>query len=65
MCDCECNKTCKNDEYVDIKNLSFVKHLVSKLVLECEDEILNATETFNKKGKMLKKVIALLTQNYW
>ena len=51
MCDCECNKICKNDEYVDMKNRSFVKHLVSKLVLECEDEILNTTETFNKKVK--------------
>ena len=51
MCDCECNKICKNDEYVDMKNRSFVKYLVSKLVLECEDEILNTTETFNKKVK--------------
>ena len=51
MCDCECNKAYKNDEYVDIENLSFVKHLVSKLVLECEDEILNATKTFDKRVK--------------
>ena len=37
-CDCERNKTCKIDEYLDIKNCSWEKHC--KLVLACENEIL-------------------------
>ena len=44
-CECECNKACKIDEYLDIKNCSLEKHLISKLVLEFEDEVLNPTET--------------------
>ena len=38
-CDCECNKACKIDEYLDIKNCSCEKCLIGKLLLECEDEI--------------------------
>ena len=38
-CDCECNKECKTDEYLDIKKCSCEKRLIVKLVLECEDEI--------------------------
>ena len=34
-CDCKCNKTCKIDEYLDIKNYPCEKHLIGKLVLEC------------------------------
>ena len=50
-CDDECNKACKIDEYLDIKNCSCVKRLIGKFVLECEDEILNTTENllYNKK----------------
>ena len=44
-CDCELNKICKVDEYLDIKNCSCENRLFSKLTLECEDEILNAMET--------------------
>ena len=43
-CDFECNKACKTDEYLDIKNCSCGKRLIGKLVLSCEDEILNTTE---------------------
>ena len=43
-CHCECNKACKIDEYLDIKNCSCEKRLIGKLVLEYEDEILNTTE---------------------
>ena len=39
-CDCGCNKACKIVEYLDIKNCSSKKGLFGKLVLECEDEIL-------------------------
>ena len=45
MCDWECNKTCKTDEYLDIKNCSWEKRLFGKLLSVCEDEILNTTET--------------------
>ena len=64
MCDCECNKTCKIDKYLDIKNCSCEKRLVGKLVFECEREILNTTEAFDKKSNM-KKIIALFTLFYW
>ena len=41
MCDCECNKPCKIDEYLfDIKNCSCKKRLFGKLVLVHEHEIL-------------------------
>ena len=36
-CDCECNKECKTDEFLDIKNCSCERHLIVRLVLECED----------------------------
>ena len=44
-CNCECNKVRKIGEYLDIKNCSYKKRLSGKLVLACEDEILNTTET--------------------
>ena len=56
MCDCECNKACKIDEYLDIKNCSYKKvilfGLFGILILACEDEILTTTETslVDKKG---------------
>ena len=49
MCDCECNKTCKVDEYL---NCSCKKRLVDKLVLACEDEILNTTENLLNEKKV-------------
>ena len=50
-CDCESNKACKMDKYLDIKNCS-----IDKLVLACEDEILNATEnSLDDKKITLKK----------
>ena len=36
---------CKIDEYLDVKNCFWEKRSFGKLVLECEDEILNLTET--------------------
>ena len=56
-CDCEYNKECKTDEYIDVKNCSFRKRLIGKLILECEDEILNTTETLvnDKKSSISKK----------
>ena len=43
-CDCTCDKACKIDKYLDVKNCSCKKRLFGKLVLACEDEILNATD---------------------
>ena len=44
-CDCKGNKACKIDGYLDIKSCSCQKCLIGKLPLECEDEMLNTTET--------------------
>ena len=44
-CDCECHTGCKFGEYLDIENCSCEKCLFDKLVLTCEYEILNTTET--------------------
>ena len=52
-CDCECNKACKIDEYLDIKNCSCEKNLIGKLLLECEDEILNSTRTLRNDKKVV------------
>ena len=40
-CDCGYNKAYKTDEYLDTKNYSWEKRLVSKLVLKFENEMLN------------------------
>ena len=45
-CDCEWNKACKIDEYLDIKNCSCKTCLIAKLVLKCEDEILHIILNF-------------------
>ena len=38
-CDCECNKACKIDEYIDNRNCSCKKRLNGKSVFVCEVEI--------------------------
>ena len=43
--DCECNKSCKIDKYLDTKTCSCEKRLFGKLVLACEDEKLSINET--------------------
>ena len=45
-CDCECDKKCKIDKYLDTKDCSYKKHLPVKLVLEYEDEILNILKPY-------------------
>ena len=35
---------CKIDEYLHNKNCSCEKHLIDKLVLECEDDLLKTAE---------------------
>ena len=59
--DCECKKACKIHEYSNIKKCSCRKRLIGKLVLKCEDEILNATETlFNNKHVACAKTNCLI-----
>ena len=50
--DSKCDEACEMDEYLGIKNCSCEKRLFGKLVIACEDEILNATKTslVNKRG---------------
>ena len=62
-CDWQCNKVCEIDEYLDIKNVSSKKHLFFKLVLKCEDEILNTSETLlnNEKVTFEKSIFFILT----
>ena len=51
-CDSVCNKACKINGYLVIKNCSCEKSLISKLALGCEDEIVNTTETSPKDEKV-------------
>ena len=44
-CDCECNQVCKIGEYLYAENRSCKKHFFDNLVLTCQDEISNTTET--------------------
>ena len=61
-CDCECNKACKIDGYLDIKKCLCKKRLFRKLVLVCEDKILNITKTSTCSKKITcEKIIFLFT----
>ena len=44
-CIWECDIACKIDKHLDTKNCFSKKWLICKLVLECEDKMLNTTET--------------------
>ena len=62
MCDCECNKACKIDEYLDIKNCLSKKRLFGKLALVCQNEIINTTESsFDNKQVEYEKLNVLFT----
>ena len=63
MYDSECDEACEMDEYLGIKNRSCEKPLFGKLVIACEDEILNATKTslVNKKGTSEKNNCLIYT----
>ena len=50
---CECDKSCDVAEYLDYANSRCRKRL-NKLVLECEDEMLNTTDTISIAGKKVK-----------
>ena len=56
-------KICK---YLEIKNCSCEKRLIGKLVLECEDEILNTTETsLDEKKEICKKAMFSFTRFHY
>ena len=48
-CNCQCDKACKNVEYLHIKDFLYEKRLIGNLVLECEDEVLNTTEAYTNE----------------
>ena len=61
-CDCEYNKAWKIDQYLNIKSCSCEKCLIDKLILECEDEIINATEnSFGDKKVTWKNYCLIYT----
>ena len=65
-CGCGCNKACKIDEYLDIKNYSREKRLIGKLALKCEDVILNATKTsLDDKKSITRKYIFVIISCYF
>ena len=45
ICECECDESCNVGEYLDYGNCKCRKRPINKLVLECEYEILNTTDT--------------------
>ena len=60
-CDYECDKACKIDKYLDIKNFSSEKRLFVKLVLAYEDETLKATEnSLVDKKVTCKKIFVII-----
>ena len=46
MCDYECNKECKIEEYLDKRISSWERRLFGNLVIACEGEKLNTSEIF-------------------
>ena len=58
--DCECNKACTIDKYLDSKNCSCEERQISKLVLECKDEMLKTTETLLDDKKKTRKKNCLI-----
>ena len=53
--DCECNKACTIDKYLDSKNCSCEERQIGKLVLECKDEMLKTPETLLNDKKIRDK----------
>ena len=50
-CDFECNKACKIDKYSNFNSYPSKKHVIGKLLLEFEDEILNTSESCSDDQK--------------
>ena len=53
-CDCDCNKACTIGEYLGPKSCLCKKRLISKLVLQFEDEMLNTAESYTDDKKVPK-----------
>ena len=62
MCNCEYNKEYKIDEYLNAKSCSCKNRLFGKLILACEDEILNTTETILVDKKVTCEINYCLIQ---
>ena len=64
--DCEySNKTCKDEEYLNIKIGLCKERLSGELVLACKDDILNIIITrLNDQKVISEKILARLTQLY-
>ena len=58
--DCECNKACTIDKYLDSKNCSCEERQIGKLVLECKDEMLKTPETLLDDKKKTRKKNCLI-----
>ena len=50
-CECECDKSCDVEKYLDYENCKCRKTLTDKLASECEDKILYATDTISITNK--------------
>ena len=53
-CDCICDKTCKTGKPLDNTNCACNKGISGKLVLACQDEILNTTDT---ASVLIRKIV--------
>ena len=53
MCDCECNKARKIDEYLDIQNCSCKKRLFGKLELSCETSSADKKVTCEENNSLI------------
>ena len=61
-CECECDKSCDFDEYLDYENCKCGKRLVDKLVEECGENVDEAklTEIALAKMKIVMNVVLAL-----
>ena len=68
-CGYDCDKACKISEYLDIKNWSCKKHVLDKLVLACEYDILNTTKvtsvvykevTYEKNNCIIRTILLVI-----
>ena len=67
ICECEREKSCNVGEYLDYECCKCRKKLIDKLLLECEDEILNTvplnttnTISITDKNNCLLHIILLI-----
>ena len=54
--ECECDRSCDGGEYLDYGNCKCRKRLIGRLVLECEDGILNTTKGSFDDKKVTSKI---------